>query len=111
MALVPPTCHFYTRALLLTDFDNTALEQMAAARPDTLVLNFKDERFDLLAQEDVLVTESLELIESGMISDTAIRGARGIPRLWIEAWSLWMAGLLRLRIAFDDGRRNATATR
>lgn len=102
--LVPQTCHGFTRAMVMTELSKTAFDQIAAAKPDTLVLDFIDERFDLLACDGVPVTESLELIESGMMAQPALAQARRIPRFSDEAWSLWTAGLLRLRRAFDEAR-------
>lgn len=102
--LEPQTCHGFARAMVMTEFGKTAFDQIAAAKPDTIVLDFIDERFDLLDCDGVLVTESLELIESGMMAQPALAQARRIPRFSDEAWSLWAAGLLRLRRAFDEAR-------
>ncbi|MBR0673831.1 DUF6270 domain-containing protein [Neoroseomonas soli] len=79
-----------------------ALDQIAAIRPSVLVIDFIDERFDLLDAQGVLLNESLELIESGLPATVALAAARRVARLSQQAWQLWERGLLRLRQAWDQ---------
>lgn len=89
---------------LTAQLGKTVIEQLAAARPDVLFLDFIDERFDLLACGAASINESLELIESGLLDMPPLAGARRIPRLSEEAWTLWEAGLVRMRRAVEAGR-------
>ncbi|WGD28421.1 DUF6270 domain-containing protein [Ancylobacter sp. WKF20] len=93
----------FTVRSLTAELGKTTVAQIAAARPDVLYLDFIDERFDLLACGAALVTESLELIDSGVMHLPPLAQARRVPRLSHEAWAAWEDGLLRLRHAFDTG--------
>ncbi len=85
--------HRHLRAELAKD----TLAQLGACQPDLLVLDFIDERFDLLACGAGVANESLELLQSGLLHHPLMAGARRIDRLGEEAWQHWEAGLLRLR--------------
>lgn len=98
----------FVARLIDHEIRKTAFLQLAALQPDVLVVDCIDERFDLLACGDILVNESLELLESGLVAHAPLAEARRIPRLSDEAWSAWQAGLVRLRRMFDDGRMTST---
>ncbi|MFG1432040.1 DUF6270 domain-containing protein [Xanthobacter sp. V2C-8] len=102
-ARVPGTDTF-ARRVVTTEIRKSAFAELAALRPDVLMLDFIDERFDLLACGDVLVNESLEMLESGLLAQAPLAQARRIPRLSEEAWARWLAGLLRLRRFLDGGQ-------
>lgn len=74
------------------DLAKTALGRLVAFRPTHLILDFIDERFDLMAVGESIVTRSWELEASGYLDDPAFAGARTIPRLSVEAEGLWAAG-------------------
>lgn len=98
-ALIPllPELPPFTARALRAELAKGALAQIAAVRPRALIIDFIDERFDLLDADGVLLTESLELIQSGLCATPALAAARRIPRLGEEAWQLWEKGLARLR--------------
>lgn len=88
---------------LRANLEKTAISQMSEARPELLVLDLIDERFDLIAYGDAVFNESPEWIGiRGHLASSAGVGRR-IPRLSDEAWTLWRDGLDRLRAAFDSG--------
>jgi hypothetical protein len=76
----------------VADIAKTALADLVAWRPTHLIIDFIDERFDLLAVADTLVVDSWELEVSGYLSQPALRGARGIPRTSPAAERLWLEG-------------------
>jgi hypothetical protein len=75
---------------LLADLRKTALASLVAFRPTHLILDFIDERFDLLSVAGSLVTDSWELEASGYRRQPAFRGARPIPRLSPACDRLWL---------------------
>lgn len=75
---------------LVADLEKTALAALVAFRPTHVVFDFIDERFDLLAVRDTLVTRSWELETSGYLRQPAFRGARVIPRLSPACERLWL---------------------
>jgi hypothetical protein len=77
---------------VVADLRKTALATLVAHRPSHIIFDFIDERFDLLAARDGLVTHSWELETSGYLAQSSFAGARAVPRtsaacerLWIEA--------------------------
>ena len=95
--LVPPTLERWHRAELAKD----TLAQLLALQPEALLVDFIDDRFDLLACGAVLVNESLELRQSGLLEHPPLDTARRVPRLGDEAWLFWLAGLERWRQAMQ----------
>lgn len=82
----------HQQAAVIDDLAKTALGRLVAFRPTHLILDFIDERFDLLAVGPSTVTRSWELEVSGYLDDPAFVGARTLPRLSPEAEGLWRAG-------------------
>jgi hypothetical protein len=75
---------------LVADLRKTALAELVAFRPTHLILDFIDERFDLLSVNGTLITDSWELEASGYRKQPALRGARSIPRLSAACDRLWL---------------------
>ena len=86
------------------------LPALAAFRPDTIILDFIDERFDLLQVGRAFVSHSHELQAGGGPAMEWAAGARLIDRMTAEATSLWAAAarrfalLLRTAPALRDAR-------
>ncbi|MDB5422719.1 MAG: hypothetical protein JWQ29_135 [Phenylobacterium sp.] len=75
---------------LVADIAKTALAGLVAFRPTHLIFDFIDERFDLLAAGESLITHSWELETSGYLKQPALRAARTIPRRSAAAERLWL---------------------
>ena len=74
---------------LVADITKTALADLVAWRPTHLLFDLIDERFDLLAAGDSLVTHSWELEASGYLQQRAFRGARPLARLSAATDRIW----------------------
>jgi hypothetical protein len=81
---------------LRDDIAKTSLDRLERARPDILVVDFIDERADLLATRGSLVTASYAFEKGGLLAIEPFASARRIDRLSAEAWALWLAGLAAL---------------
>ena len=75
---------------LVADLRKTALASLVAFRPTHLIIDFIDERFDLLSVGGTLVTDSWELEASGYRAQRALKAARPIPRLSAPCERLWL---------------------
>ena len=75
---------------LVADLRKTALASLVAFRPTHLIVDFIDERFDLLSVGGTLVTDSWELEASGYRAQRALKDARPIPRLSAPCERLWL---------------------
>ncbi|WP_309605377.1 DUF6270 domain-containing protein [Phenylobacterium sp.] len=75
---------------LVADLRKTALASLVAFRPTHLIVDFIDERFDLLSAGGTLVADSWELEASGYRRQPALRAARPIPRLSAACERLWL---------------------
>ena len=78
---------------LVADLSKRALAVLAAYRPTHIIVDFIDERFDLLAVAGTMATRSWELEASGYLAQPALQGARPIPRLTPACERLWRDGL------------------
>jgi hypothetical protein len=74
---------------LVADLTKTGLAALVAFRPTHIIIDFIDERFDLLWVNGALATESWELHESGYLRQRALKGLRRIPRLSAACERLW----------------------
>lgn len=81
----------HQHAAVVADLRKTALAALVAHRPTHILLDFIDERFDLLAVGDTLATHSWELETSGYMTQPALAGARSSPRLSPGCENVWMA--------------------
>ena len=75
---------------LVADLRKTALASLVAFAPTHLIVDFIDERFDLLSVGTALVTDSWELEASGYRAQRALKDARPIPRLSAPCERLWL---------------------
>ena len=98
----PPGLARHQNNAVRADLKKSSLAALIAHRPTHLIFDFIDERFDLLAAGDTLVTHSWELEVSGYLTQPAFAPARIVPRasaqcdlLWREA-ALEMAAFLKL---------------
>jgi hypothetical protein len=83
---------------LAAEFTKSIPQALADTRPEALLIDLAEERFDLLVlPSGLVVNESLDLLCSGLMETPDFASARRVPRLSDEAWDLWNAGLLRLR--------------
>lgn len=71
------------------DLKKSALATLLAHRPTHLIFDFIDERFDLMAVRETLVTHSWELEASGYMAQPAFSPARIVPRASAECDQLW----------------------
>lgn len=74
---------------LVADLRKTALAELVAFRPTHLIFDFIDERYDLLAVDGAVATNSWELAASGYLEQPAFTGARAVPRLSAGCERLW----------------------
>lgn len=87
---LPGDLHLHEHRALLGDLRKTALSTLVAYRPSHVIFDFIDERFDLLATGEVLVSDSGEMRRSGYRTQSALAGARTIPRLSGASERLWL---------------------
>jgi hypothetical protein len=85
----PPPLRRHQHNALVADLRKTALDRLLAFRPTHLIVDFIDERFDLLCAGDAIVTESWEFEASGYGRQAAFAHARRVPRLSAACDRLW----------------------
>lgn len=102
------------RNSVLADLQKTALASIAAFEPTHIILDFVDERYDLLQVGGSVITHSWDLKESGYLAQPWAANARTIARTSDEARALWRAaapmfaemlrrhGLLKARIILHE---------
>lgn len=96
--ILDETIHPKIQAWLSAELSKQVPALLSFHKPELLIIDLFEERFDLLVTRDGLViNESWELISSGWSALPELVSARRIERLSDEAWSLWDAGLLRFR--------------
>lgn len=78
---------------LVADIEKTALRRLLDFRPSHLILDFIDERFDLLRIGDSIITHSAELEMSRYRELPALQEARPVPRLSEACDRLWLRAL------------------
>lgn len=104
------------RNSVLADLQKTALASLAAFEPSHIILDFIDERYDLLQVGGSVITHSWDLKESGYLEQPWAKAARRIPRTSDEARALWRTaapafvealrrhGLLKARIILHEAQ-------
>lgn len=92
----PPGLARHQNNAVRADLRKTALAALIAHRPTHLIFDFIDERFDLLATRDTLVTHSWELEVSGYLDQPAFSPARIVPRASAQCDQLWRDAALEL---------------
>jgi hypothetical protein len=85
------------------DVSKTALVELEAFRPEVLIFDFIDERFDLLRIGDSIVCDSFEFRRSGLRGREPFIDGRLVRRLSSEAETAWLAGLAQLRARIAAG--------
>lgn len=85
-----------TYRAMVADLRKTALAQLVAHRPTHLIFDFIDERFDLLAVQNTLVTHSWELEVSGYRRQAAFSDAHAVARTSQACDLLWRQALRQL---------------
>ncbi|MEK7430882.1 MAG: DUF6270 domain-containing protein [Pseudomonadota bacterium] len=88
----PPSLGAFPHRAMVNDLKKRALAALVAHQPSHIIFDFIDERLDLLAVGDTIVTHSWELDVSGYLEQPAFDGARTIGRtspacdlLWLQA--------------------------
>lgn len=79
----------HQRKAVVADLRKTALAGLVAFRPTHVILDLIDERYDLLSVAGSLVSDTLELRQSGYLRQPALAGARRIRRLSAACDRLW----------------------
>jgi hypothetical protein len=97
----------FQRRSVLADASREPLRWIERNRPEVLLLDFIDDRFDLIDTGEGLLLDSAEL-HSAKIVPTRFEGARHIDRLSDECEQIWRDGfdscLARIRAASPDTR-------
>jgi hypothetical protein len=88
---------------VVADLDKTALAEIIEQRPTHLIVDFIDERFDLLDQDSAIATHSWELDVLGLIGGPGLAAPVPIPRLSPRADALWQEGLAKLAALLNAG--------
>ena len=99
----------FQRGCLDYDVNKKTLPALAAFKPDTIILDFIDERFDLLQAGRAFVSYSHEFQLAGGPAMDWAQGGRVIDRLAPEATALWSAAARRfaLWLSTAPGLRDA----
>lgn len=87
---LPGDLHRHEHNALVADLQKTTLGRLVAFQPTHLILDFIDERFDLISTRAGMATYSAELVRSGYLSQPAFRGARPVSRLSPAGDRLWL---------------------
>jgi len=82
----------FQRRMILQDCRKTFWRDLVEVRPDVLILDFIDERFDLISVGDSIVTRSREFENSGLLS--SFTDYRELVRTSEEVLTLWKASCL-----------------
>ena len=88
---------------LQADLTKTGLARLAAFRPEVVILDYIDERFDLLAGAGGVVTASWELETSGWIGLPPLPGLNRVEALGDADATLWRRSLDALATLFAPG--------
>lgn len=90
---LPGDLRRHEHSALLADLQKTAIARLVAHRPTHIILDFIDERFDLLCADSTLISHSAELERSGYRAQPAFQGLRSVSRLSAACERLWLEGL------------------
>lgn len=78
----------FQRDTVLADASRTALQWIMENKPDKLIIDFIDERFDVFDISGTYLVRSVELLESGLV-ERVFPTARLIDRMSAECTELW----------------------
>lgn len=92
----PPGLARHQNNAVKADLRKSSLAALIAHRPTHVIFDFIDERFDLLAARDTLVTHSWELEVSGYLTQPGFSHARIVPRASSECDQLWREACVEL---------------
>lgn len=99
----PPGLRPNPARALRTDLSKTGLAALAGFRPDVVILDYIDERFDLLAGAGGVVTASWELETSGWDALPPLMTLRRLDALGDADATLWRRALDALATLFAPG--------
>ncbi len=85
----------YARKHILADFNKTVLPAIYDSKPDVMVFDFVDERFDLFRSGESYITRSDGLVGSGFPGGLRHVFER-IPRHSVEATDLWQEAAVKV---------------
>ena len=85
----------FQRECVEAELHKTTIADLIAFRPDALILDLIDERFDILEINGAFVAKSAELARSGVLETPAFADAVVHPRLSEATAKLWREGLRR----------------
>lgn len=85
----PPELAPFPHRAMVADLDKTALSALLAHQPTHIIFDFIDERLDLLATGETIVTHSWELDVSGYLAQPPFAAARPISRTSAASDLLW----------------------
>lgn len=88
-AAAPGGLSVHQYASVVAEIRKTALADLVAYRPTHLIVDLIDERFDLLAVGDSLVSLSGDLVQSGHLDEPPLAAGRRVPRLSQACDRLW----------------------
>lgn len=94
----------FDRRMVMADIVKSHPALLREEVPDTLLLDFIDERFDLLRIGDAAMTVSLGFTLSGLAERAPYARGVLVDRLSAEADALWWRGLEALRALLDAPR-------
>lgn len=86
----PGDLHNHEHGALVSDLTKTGLARLLAFRPTHIIFDFIDDRFDLLAVGDSLVSRSGEIMRSGYLTRRPFRKHHTVRRLSGACDRLWM---------------------
>ncbi|WP_377810870.1 DUF6270 domain-containing protein [Azospirillum sp. A29] len=93
---------------LSAELSKSIPQAIARHRPDLLIVDLIEERFDLLMLDSgLVVNESWDLVSNGLPDLPELASARRIDRLSDEAWTQWEQGMLRFRRWMDRQGQNS----
>ena len=105
----PPGLRPNPARALRADLSKTGLDEIIRFRPDIVLLDYMDERLDLLVGEGGVVTASAELEESGWDGLEPIKTMRRIDALGDADSLLWRRALGALSTLFMPGEALSSA--
>ena len=99
---LPPELGAFPHRAMVADLHKTALGELIAHQPTHIIFDFIDERLDLLAVQETLVTHSWELEVSGYLGQPAFKDAHTIARTSAACELLWRQGLREMAALIDS---------
>ena len=98
----PPPLKRHQHNSVVADLSKTALRDLIKHEPSHIILDFIDERFDLLSADGAIVSHSWELEVSGYRRQPGLCQARSVPRLSTASDMFWLRGLAELAMLIEQ---------